>query len=135
VFNLETISAFPIEVYEQQGMPPNSTAADLYDVVTGYVAEPRFWESVLPQFTFTNGQLTNATLHPITLGRDQPRSRRGTPHLAERDDAVRILKRLADLSEPYGTAIDIDTSPRPTGQITLGEATTEASVETQRYSR
>ncbi|WP_206428668.1 CapA family protein [Mycolicibacterium stellerae] len=109
VFNLETISAFPVEVYEQQGLPLNSTAADLYDVVTGYAAEPRFWESALPEFTFTNGVLTDAVLHPLTLGRDQSRSRRGTPQLAEPQDAQRILAGLADLSRPYGTAIDIDT--------------------------
>jgi poly-gamma-glutamate synthesis protein (capsule biosynthesis protein) len=108
IFNLEAISAFPVEVYEQQGLPLTSTAADLYDVVTGYAAEPRFWESVLPQFTFTGGQLTEAALHPVTLGREQPRSRRGTPHLAEPQESQRILRRLAELSHPYGTAIDID---------------------------
>ena len=119
VFNLETISAFPVEVYEQQGLPLTSTAADLYDVVTGYAAEPRFWESVLPQFTFTDGELTDAALHPLTLGRGQPRSRRGTPRLAEPEDAQRILQRLADLSGQYDTTIDIDESPRPTGRINL----------------
>ena len=108
IFNLETISAFPVEVYEQQGLPKTSTAADLYDVVTGYAAEPRFWESVLPYFTFTDGELTEAVLHPVILGRDEPRSRRGTPHLAEPPECQRILRRLAELSESYGTAIDID---------------------------
>jgi poly-gamma-glutamate capsule biosynthesis protein CapA/YwtB (metallophosphatase superfamily) len=120
VFNLETISAFPVEVYEQQGLPLTSTAADLYDVVTGYAAEPRFWESVMPQFTFTGGELTDAELHPLTLGRDKPRSRRGTPHLAEPEDAQRILAGLAGLSEQYGTTITINASPHPTGRINLG---------------
>jgi poly-gamma-glutamate synthesis protein (capsule biosynthesis protein) len=107
IFNLETISAFPIEVYEQQGMPPTSTSADLYDVVTGYANEPRFWESVLPRFTFDDGILTEFDLHPITLGRDLPRSQRGTPRFAKPEDGQRILHRLQSLSVPYGTAIDI----------------------------
>ena len=65
IFNLETISAFPIEVYEQQGLPPTSTAADLYDAVTGYAAQPLFWDSVVPQFTFADGELIDAALHPV----------------------------------------------------------------------
>jgi poly-gamma-glutamate synthesis protein (capsule biosynthesis protein) len=118
VFNLETISAFPIEVYEQQGMPPTSTAADLYDVVTGYATQPLFWDSVVPEFTFTGGELTDAALHPIVLGCDQPRSRRGTPHLADHADGHRILARLGELSNPYQTTITVDaTSPRPVGRI------------------
>jgi poly-gamma-glutamate capsule biosynthesis protein CapA/YwtB (metallophosphatase superfamily) len=107
IFNLETISAFPLEVYEQQGMPLTSTAADLYDVVTGYADEPRFWESVLPQFTFIGGILTGWDVHPITLGRDLPRSQRGIPVLAKSEDGQRILQRLQTLSTQYATTIDI----------------------------
>jgi poly-gamma-glutamate synthesis protein (capsule biosynthesis protein) len=107
IFNLETISSFPLEVYEQQGMPPGSTPADLYDAVTGYAAEPRFWESVVARFVFEDGRLAATELHPITLGRSQPRSRRGCPVLAERDDAIRILQRLNELSAPFGASLEI----------------------------
>jgi poly-gamma-glutamate capsule biosynthesis protein CapA/YwtB (metallophosphatase superfamily) len=108
IFNLETISAFPLEVYEQQGMPLTSTPADLYDVVTGYVAESRFWESVVARFVFEDDAIATTELHPITLGRDQPRSQRGCPSLANAADGMRILKRLSELSAQFGTTIEIE---------------------------
>jgi poly-gamma-glutamate capsule biosynthesis protein CapA/YwtB (metallophosphatase superfamily) len=107
IFNVETFAAFPLEVYEQQGMPITSRAADLFDVVNGYGKQPLFWESVVPRFTFEDGVLVDSEFHPITLGRDAPRSRRGCPRLASNDDAARILARLDDLSKPFGASIDI----------------------------
>ncbi|MEN0137794.1 MAG: CapA family protein, partial [Rhodococcus sp. (in: high G+C Gram-positive bacteria)] len=35
IFTLETVESFPLEVYEQQQMPPKSSPADLYDRLTG----------------------------------------------------------------------------------------------------
>lgn len=107
IFNVETFSAFPLEVYEQQGMPPTSTSADLFDVVTGYGKQPLFWESIVPRFTFEDGVLASSELHPITLGRHEPRSRRGCPRFASPEDGARILARLDELSRPYGTRLDI----------------------------
>jgi poly-gamma-glutamate synthesis protein (capsule biosynthesis protein) len=108
IFNLEAIPAFPAEVYIQQGMPADSTTADLYDRVTGYVDEPRFWETVLPRFTFEDGTLASAELHPVTLGRELPRSQRGCPVLATEDDGAGILERLDRLSAPFDTAIEAE---------------------------
>lgn len=107
IFNVETFSSFPLEVYEQQGMPLTSTPADLFDVVTGYGKQPLFWESVVARFTFENGVLADSELHPITLGRDAPRSRRGCPQLASGDEAARILSRLDGLSQPFGASVEI----------------------------
>ena len=108
IFNLEAISAFPLEVYEQQGMPLSSTSADLYDRVTGYAKEPRFWESIVARFVYEDGALAATELHPITLGPNEPRSRRGCPSLAAADDALRILERLNSLSAPFGAKVDIE---------------------------
>ncbi|MFP3505749.1 CapA family protein [Burkholderia sp. SIMBA_062] len=107
IFNVETFSSFPLEVYEQQGMPLTSTPADLFDVVTGYKKQPLFWESVVARFTFEDGVLADSALYPITLGRDAPRSRRGCPELARGEDGARILRRLDDLSKPFGAGLDI----------------------------
>jgi poly-gamma-glutamate capsule biosynthesis protein CapA/YwtB (metallophosphatase superfamily) len=107
IFNVETFSAFPLEVYEQQGMPLTSTSADLFDVVNGYGKQPLFWESVLPRFTYENGVLVDSAFHPITLGREAPRSRRGCPQLASANDGARILARLDDLSKPFGAGFDV----------------------------
>lgn len=107
IFNVETFSTFPLEVYEQQGMPLTSTSADLFDVVNGYGKQPLFWESVVPRFTFEDGVLVDSEFHPITLGRDEPRSRRGCPRFASVDDGARILARLDELSNPFGASIDV----------------------------
>jgi poly-gamma-glutamate capsule biosynthesis protein CapA/YwtB (metallophosphatase superfamily) len=108
IFNLEAIAAFPLEVYEQQGMALSSTAADLYDVVTGYAKEPRFWESVVTRFAFSDGELAASELHPITMGLSLPRSRRGTPMLMDAKEGTRVLSRLDGLSRPFGTRVEID---------------------------
>jgi poly-gamma-glutamate synthesis protein (capsule biosynthesis protein) len=108
IFNLETMSAFPLEVYEQQGMPLNSSTADLYERVTGYQKQPFFWESVVAEFEFDEGKVVGTALHPIQMGRDLPRSRRGTPKLASLEEGRRILTRLSGLSEPFGTRVDIE---------------------------
>jgi poly-gamma-glutamate capsule biosynthesis protein CapA/YwtB (metallophosphatase superfamily) len=110
IFTLETIASFPLEVYEQVGLPATSTAADLYDVITGYATEKRFWESVVPCFEFAEGRLVSAELIPVTLGHGQPRSRRGCPALAGESDGRAILERLSALSEPFGTRIEVASS-------------------------
>jgi poly-gamma-glutamate capsule biosynthesis protein CapA/YwtB (metallophosphatase superfamily) len=108
IFGVEAISAFPPEVYLQQGMSPESTVADLYDRVTGYVDEPRFWESAIFRFVVEDGALSGIELHPITLGREHPRSRRGCPRLAEPGDGRRILERIDGLSAPFDTTVEIE---------------------------
>ena len=106
IFTLETIDSFPAEIYEQQGMPANATAADLYDRLTGYKAEQRFWESVVVRFSFEGDELTDSEIVPITLGNEHPRSRRGCPVLANESDGERILANLDALSREFGTRID-----------------------------
>jgi poly-gamma-glutamate synthesis protein (capsule biosynthesis protein) len=108
IFNLEKTAAFPLEVYEQQGMPLTSSPADLYDIVTGYQKRSQFWESVVARFTFSDGELATSELHPITIGKNMPRSRRGTPMLTDIDEGTRILTRLDGLSRPFGTAVEIE---------------------------
>jgi poly-gamma-glutamate capsule biosynthesis protein CapA/YwtB (metallophosphatase superfamily) len=69
----------------------------------------RFWESFVPRITFgKGGELAAIDLHPVTLGFDQPLSMRGTPRLARGKEARAILRRLAELSRPYGTHVDLD---------------------------
>jgi poly-gamma-glutamate synthesis protein (capsule biosynthesis protein) len=120
IFTLETIGSFPVEVYEQLGMPATSTSADLYDTITGYSAEKRFWETVVPSFDFADGRLVSAELVPVTLGHGQPRSHRGCPVLASEDDGHAILGRLATLSKPFGTQIEITSADdRACGRIAV----------------
>ena len=75
--------------------------------VVGVFEESTWFESVLAISTYTGGQVSTIDLYPLELhwkGRD---SERGIPRLADADTAQGILKRLADLSAPMGTRIDI----------------------------
>jgi hypothetical protein len=119
IFTLETIASFPVEVYEQQDMPANSTAADLYDRVTGYATEPRFWETVAAQFDFDgDGDLAGCELIPVTSGFGLPRSQRGCPVLADQNDSLTILERLDVLSRPYDTRVEVvKTDGRDVGRL------------------
>jgi poly-gamma-glutamate synthesis protein (capsule biosynthesis protein) len=101
-------------------MPADSSTADLYDLVTGYVDEPRFWETVLARFVFEDGVLAVAELYPVTLGRELPRSRRGCPQLASPSDGRRILERLAELSAPFGATVGFD--EHGVGRLAVGDA-------------
>jgi poly-gamma-glutamate synthesis protein (capsule biosynthesis protein) len=119
LFTLETIASFPVEVYEQQGMPAGSSAADLYDRVTGYATERRFWETVAAQFDFdADGGLARCELVPVTSGFGLSRAQRGIPVLADENDAHRILERLDALSRPYDSRIELTkTEGRAVGRI------------------
>jgi poly-gamma-glutamate synthesis protein (capsule biosynthesis protein) len=65
-----------------------------------------FWESVIAVSRFANGQVSEIRLYPIDLSslRD---SHRGIPRLASPEKAHTILQRLAKLSAPFGTPIEI----------------------------
>jgi poly-gamma-glutamate synthesis protein (capsule biosynthesis protein) len=65
-----------------------------------------FWESVIAVSRFANGQVSEIRLYPIDLSslRD---SQRGIPRLASPEKAQTILQRLAKLSTPFGTPIEI----------------------------
>jgi poly-gamma-glutamate synthesis protein (capsule biosynthesis protein) len=105
IFTLETIASFPVELYEHQEMPLDSTTADLYDRVTGYKAQRKFWESVVVEFQFDDGEFTGSRIHPITMGNELPRSQRGCPVLAGPGNGERILDLLDKMSQPYETRI------------------------------
>ncbi|MBU3032378.1 CapA family protein [Paracoccus marinaquae] len=119
IFNLEATETFPLEVYEQQGMPLTSRTADLYDRVTGYQKQPYFWEAVVARFEFTDGRLTGSELHPIRMGQDLPRPQRGTPRLVTPEEARNILERLGTLSLPFGTKVElVENGERCFGRMT-----------------
>jgi poly-gamma-glutamate synthesis protein (capsule biosynthesis protein) len=73
----------------------------------GFPADHLYWETVLPICVFEDRQLTDLTLHPLTLGFGQPVTQRGIPRLADRTLGDEILRWTAQLSEPFGTRIDL----------------------------
>ncbi|MGW4336013.1 CapA family protein [Rhodococcus koreensis] len=110
IFTLETLDALPIEVYEQAGLPKDSTVADFYDRITGYATRKEFWETIVPRFQFEDGELVASELVPVTLGYGQSRAQRGCPVIASEKDGRDILERLTTLSSDLGTSIEITSS-------------------------
>jgi len=65
------------------------------------------FESIVPVSTYRNGKISEIRLYPIAIERTAGPTL-GFPHLAPADQALRILKRLQDLSAPFGTSISIE---------------------------
>ena len=95
-----------------------------------YIDEPMSWESAVASVQFRGGTLVSVSLRPIVLnvvGEGQPDMHdsyasnqflhtRGLPAAAKGARAGYILQRLAELSKPFGTKIEITGE---TGEVRL----------------
>ena len=111
LFQIETVKYLPAEAYERFGLDERATPSDFINTryrggAAGHLADPAQWEQVAVICDYDDGRLSTIRLFPIELGHRLGRTRRGTPRLAERDVADRVLDRLARLSKPFGTVID-----------------------------
>lgn len=70
----------------------------------GLCYDKRMYEAIIPYWEAEDGKLTKLTLMPIELNFDKGRSMGGWPR-PKYDSG--ILERLAQMSEPYGTRIEI----------------------------
>ncbi|WP_080876205.1 CapA family protein [Oceanobacillus timonensis] len=111
IFHNETVSALPADFYEKYNLNYQHNVADALDQrsdnnTKGLGANPFVWESVIAEWDIKEKKVTNIRLHPIELGFDLPRYRKGWPELSN-ENSDRILKNLQKLSKPYGTTIEI----------------------------
>ena len=102
----------PYDVMKRFGLGYESTPADFYDerIRHGWNANVEGWESVVATCKYQGKQLKEIRLYPVDLGMGLPRSQMGRPVLAMPGDAVnrRVLERFQNMSEPYGTRIEIE---------------------------
>jgi poly-gamma-glutamate synthesis protein (capsule biosynthesis protein) len=108
----ELVSRLPADSYARFRVDPQLTPGMAYWQRTdgdrkSFPADRRFWETVVPICRFTNGRLSGLEIHPVSLGLGERRHLRGRPRLAEGEEARRILRRFAVLSEPFGTHLDL----------------------------
>ena len=106
----ESVTFAPEDMYEKYGMTSDDPLCDIYrkrsrNYTVGLLTDRRMMEAVIPYFEMEDGELTHLELLPIELGFGEPRYRLGNPKV--RTDC-NIIERLAAMSEPYGTKIDID---------------------------
>jgi poly-gamma-glutamate capsule biosynthesis protein CapA/YwtB (metallophosphatase superfamily) len=112
VFQNETVTRLPADLYQQYDLGPEASPADLYEARSdhdrrGFAADPLYWESVVARVTFRGGHPAEVRLTPITLGFGRSRWQRGRPESAEPETSARILGRLQKLSQPFGTKIEV----------------------------
>ena len=74
--------------------------------------DDRIWQSVVAKAFFTGGALERIELHPIVLGGEEAVTKqrfdaRRVPHLARGEYGDTILRRLASMSEAFGTRVEI----------------------------
>jgi poly-gamma-glutamate synthesis protein (capsule biosynthesis protein) len=108
----ELVARLPADSYERFRADPALTPAAVYrkrtdDDRRGFPSDRRFWETVVPVCTYTEGRLSGIEVHPVTLGLGEARHLRGRPRLAEGEEAASILGRFAELSTPFGVAMNI----------------------------
>ena len=108
IFDYGAVDARATDLYD--------SGIDLYRVALGAFDESRarlefdaaeWWESVVAVATFEQGVLTSIRLEPIDLGVGLPVEKRGTPRSTSAQTGTRILTRLATLSEPFGTRLQL----------------------------
>lgn len=112
LFQNETVPFVPAEAYDRFDLGPEATPADLFDARTnndkkGFPAYAGYWECFLPICQFRSGVLSEIRIIPTDLGFGRPRYQRGRAVQAQGALAEKILRRLQELSTPYGTKIEI----------------------------
>ena len=112
VFQNETYKWAPQDTYDAHGLGYEHTPADAWDArtlkgTTSFYSDPKYWHGLVAQPIFENWELKEVRLHIADQGYGQPRSRNGRPVLASGEVAATALERLAHLSEPYNTKIEV----------------------------
>ena len=110
IIQLETLQNVPADMYEKQEMTADDGLDRMFENRSdngrrGLYYEKVMFESVVPYFELTNGELSRLELLPVELNFDAPRSAGGWPRPMSDGG---ILERLAAMSEPYGTRIRIE---------------------------
>ncbi len=109
IMQLDNIESAPEEFYKKYGLTSDSTMHELLAVrsnnfTRGLSSNKVMFEAVIPYWEMNDGKIESIELMPISLTFDVPRSRYGMPRI---DKKSGIVERLACLSKPYGTEIEI----------------------------
>lgn len=118
LFENDTVRHLPRAFFDKYGLGDEAGVAKALNVrsqgdTRGLGVNPDVWQSVIVEMDWAEGKLVHLRCHPITLHGEEPSYRRGVPALTT---DMAALKKLADLSAPYGTRINADD-----GTVTLPE--------------
>jgi poly-gamma-glutamate synthesis protein (capsule biosynthesis protein) len=112
IFQNETLLRLPSENYEPYDLDAAKHVNDFNDArynfdKSGFPADRMIWEAVVAVPKFRGEQLTELSLHPLTLGFGKSRSVRGRPIFAEGELGQKILGDVVKLSTAMGTKITV----------------------------
>jgi poly-gamma-glutamate synthesis protein (capsule biosynthesis protein) len=112
IFQYEYTQRLPADDYETLSADPAKNAPEVFHQLSAndtrsFPADRLYWETVLPLVTFEDRELRSIQLHPVSLGFGQSWPDRGTPRLATPEVGAEILGWMTELSEPFGTAIQV----------------------------
>ncbi|NIP56674.1 MAG: CapA family protein [Gemmatimonadetes bacterium] len=128
IFQNETLDFQPGDNYRAWNLPADALVADFHDRRAeegrDWLADQPNWESVIASPIFRDGALQEVVLHPIDLGYGLERSQIGRPMLARGALARKIIERMQELSEPFGTRIELDGE---VGRIRVGRGARSSS--------
>ncbi len=106
------VEYLPADFMEQFNADINLTAEEALFVRSrgnkvGLHLQKENYISILPKVEFTNGEMTDLKLFPLSLNFDEKDLKNGLPKIAEGKDAQEILDIVNELSKPYGTQFKI----------------------------
>ena len=117
-FQIYTMEPMPAEAFASWGLDPNTLDISQFgDRIVTYQKQKRFWETFLPIVAYEGDDLASIELYPVELGFAEAPYHRGLPTLARGEEAASILGRLAELSKPFGTRIEVRDG---VGHVVLG---------------
>jgi len=108
----DSIERQPADFYAKYGLGAEATVAQGFAArsknnTRGLMCDKLALESCLTKFVVEGHTIKEVELIPLSLGPDKPRSRRGRPEIADKEDGKRILAYLQELSKEFGTKIAI----------------------------
>ncbi len=109
VLQNENILRGPAQWFRAQKLSPDATMHELFaarskQFTRGLYSDPKMFEAVVPYWEMQDGRLKKLQLLPVECGYGMSRASAGWPRFAPDKG---ILERLAVMSAPYGTQMEI----------------------------
>jgi len=110
IFQLDLLQPVGEDLYERFNKDPKTVTDVEFSTYWTDRTFPgaQYYQSVVAESRFAQGQLAEIRLHPVDIGFDRRAADRGVPRAATPEVANTILERLQRLSKPYGTTIAIE---------------------------
>lgn len=109
----DSVERQPAEFYEKYEVDSFAPVAEAFAARSnndqkGLMVDRLAMESVIAKFVVEDNSIKEIELHPISLGLEKSRARKGRPAIASVEHGTRILEELQGLCDEFGTKIQIE---------------------------